>query len=146
MTTTQLWIVQLAKTHKPYPRIVLKRDLPDNSDFTVVVVDMKKFMACVRRDEERWQIPAIQNWLEGKQAGISKYLDPADTGVPVMARPSIQEVRVKRWFGLKSPITFAVVSFTNGRHRASYMEYAGAKTMPVEVRVSQVALFQKYCI
>lgn len=122
----------------------MKRDLPDNSNYTVVVVDVDKFMACVRR-EKTFQIPPVQCWAQEKLEGIRQYLDPADTGVPVMARPSIHVVSKKRWFGLRRPHTYAVVTFTNGRHRSSYMEHAGATQMPIEVPVSQVALFKKHC-
>ncbi|TYK74147.1 hypothetical protein FSY45_20125 [Comamonas sp. Z1] len=143
-STPQQWTVQLAQTHAPYSQIFLQRTLPNHSWYSVVVVDVAKFMACVRNGNQL-RIPDIQLWSDEKREGLCSHLDPGGVGVPVMPRSSIEEVQVKRWFGLMPPRIHAVVSFTNGRHRSAYMEFAGAKQMPVEVLTDQVDLFVKYC-
>lgn len=143
MATTKQWTVQLAQTHAPYSQIFLQRTLPDHSWYSVVVVDVAKFMACVRNGNQL-RIPDIQLWSDEKREGLCSHLDPGGVGVPVMPRSSIEEVQVKRWFGLMPPSIHAVVSFTNGRHRSAYMEFAGAKKMPVEVLTDQVDLFVRH--
>jgi hypothetical protein len=144
LATIQKWAVQLGRSHAPYPQILLQRTLPDNSRYAVVVVDVAKFMACVRNGNQL-RIPEIQLWSEEKREGLCSHLDPSGVGVPVMPRASIEEVQVKRWFGLRTPSIYAVVSFTNGRHRSAYMEFAGATQMPVEVLTDQVDLFVMHC-
>lgn len=143
-STPQQWTVQLAQTHAPYSQIVLQRPLPEHSWYSVVVVDVAKFMACVRNGNQL-RIPEIPLWSDDKRECLCSHLDPAGGDEPVMPRTSIEEVQVKRWYGLRPPSIHAVVSFTNGRHRSAYMEFAGAKKMPVEVLTDQVDLFVKHC-
>lgn len=38
-----------------------------------------------------------------------------------------------------------VVTFRNGQHRARYLAFAGATSLPVEVHETEAALLERYC-
>ena len=138
------WSVELPEEHPGYKQIQLKRGLPGNDRYTVVEVDAERFMQCYAREMRGYVIPPVPQWAAEKIEGIREFLDPAG-GVPDMARISFRVVTRTRLFGLLSPVDEGVVSFTNGRHRCTYMHHAGATRFPVEVAVEYADLLRQHC-
>lgn len=138
------WPVQLAPNHTPYSICHFKRELPENPDYTVVLVDTRKFMECYHREMKCYVIPTAENWTQEKREGIRNFLDPS-TGAPHMPRVGFNVREKKRLWGFLQSEIFGVVSFVNGRHRARYLLYAGAKCFPVEVHKGDAPFILQYC-
>ena len=139
-----IWTVPLSATHQPYQVTQLKRELPNHSDYQVVVVDTVKFVECLERGTPSLVVAEVGAWKEEKREAIRALLDPS-TGAPYMARASIRLELQKRWFGMRKPIQVAVVSFTNGRHRTRYLQWAGASCIPIETHRTSAELLELYC-
>jgi hypothetical protein len=135
------WLVKLEDHHPYFSEIRLWRSLAYSKNYTVVVVDAEKFMACWQRHLSF--LPPVDKWEKDKVDGIRSYLQSAR---PVMARPLIETRSENRMARLLTPDPEGVIQFANGRHRTRYIYDAGAKTFPVEVLVSQVELFRHYCV
>jgi hypothetical protein len=144
--TGKTWRVQLDASHTPYAHVDFKRSHEHANGYMVVLVDVERFMACFDRD--RFVIGRPTEWSEAKREGLRQFLDPKEGAcdMPVIGF-SIRTTEHRRLFGLlanrieKVP----VAGFTNGRHRARYLQHAGAKVMPVEVHESQAALLRQHC-
>ena len=139
-----VWIVPLADHHQFYRFVELKRDLPNHPDYTVVIVNTKKFIECFENGSPTFLVPPVVAWTTRKRNGLRTFLDPA-TGPPNMPRAHIQIALQPRLFGIRKPLEVAIVSFTNGRHRTRYLDDAGAICIPIEVHLSMVRLFSTYC-
>ena len=139
-----LWTVPLGAHHRFYGHAQLKRELPDNPDYTVVVVDMEKFVECFERGMPSYVIPEVAAWTDEKRDRLRDFLDPM-TGAPNMPRASIRLEERSRLWGLLKPVEVAVASFTNGRHRTRYLQGAGALCIPIEVHQSAAKLFEQCC-
>lgn len=110
---------------------------------TVVIVDAKKLMQCFRRCS--LAIPSADKWEPKKREGIREFLDPRAGPIEM---PYIGfELREKKHFLrlLKPRRHVGVVSFENGRHRARYLQFAGADCFPVEVNIKEANLLEIYC-
>lgn len=143
-TSVKTWSVKLNPNHTPYNICNFKRELPNNLNYTVVIVDTERFMECYHNEMKCYVIATADKWTHEKREGIRDFLDP-NTGAPHMPRIGFVIRERKRLWGLIKPETFAVVSFTNGRHRSRYLQYAGAKCFPVEVHTKQAPLLLQYC-
>ena len=135
-----VWSIPIAITHKPYTTVQLKRGHGEKLGYRVVIVDIEKFMQCFAREMPCYFVPPVGEWREEKVKALCKHLDPA-TGIPEM--PVVGFATRRKWFGLIG--TVGVVSFENGRHRSRYLEHAGAKCMPVEIRDDGAATLLTYC-
>lgn len=138
------WIVKLRDDHPGYNEIKLKRSLPDNVNYTVVIVDAIRFLECYSRDMPGYILPPVPKWQGGKEEGIRIFLNPS-SGIPEMPRVSFSLRQRRRFWGLAKPITDGVVTFVNGRHRSMYMAHSGALSFPVEVHISEADLLRQYC-
>lgn len=141
------WPVELDRQHPNYQSLVLKRKHPDRDDYRVVIVKTELLLALWARDEGYF-LPPVSDWKEEKRQGIRKFLDPADPGIAEM---SVVSMRMRTgvlwhwWPPLRVRVAEPVISFTNGRHRARYLVFAGAKTMPVEVTLNSAPLVEAHC-
>lgn len=147
------WMVKLRDSHPGYTEVRLKRSLPENNKYTVVIVDADRLLACYSNEILSYVLPPVDQWPSGKEKGIREFLNPS-TGTAEMPRVSFvikkKETLRKRLWGLLKPVVESVteepvLSFTNGRHRAVYMAYAGALRFPVEIHVNEAELLRQYC-
>jgi len=142
----KIWQVQLGANHTPYAHVDFKRSRDHVDGYTVVTVDVDRFMTCFERDT--LAIQRSTNWTQEKFECIRDFLDPKGGAcdMPVIGF-SMRTVEHRRLWGFLSPrIEMVLVAgFTNGRHRARYLQYAGATIMPVEVHESQAVLLRKHC-
>lgn len=137
-----LWRVTLSNSHQPYNYCLLERGFPTVDYITVVVVDAKKLMQCFRRCS--LAIPSADKWEPKKRESIREFLDPR-AGPREMPYIGFELREKKRFFGLLKSRQLGVVTFTNGRHRARYLQSAGADCFPVEVGIKDAALLEIYC-
>lgn len=141
-----IWQVRLGANHTPYAHVDFKRSHDHVDGYTVVTVDVHRFMVCFERD--KFVIPRPIEWETGKLEGVRDFLDPKGGAcdMPVIGF-ALRTVKHLRLWGLLAPTIeeVPVAGFTNGRHRARYLQYAGAATMPVEVHESEAMLLRKHC-
>jgi hypothetical protein len=144
--TNRTWTVQLIATHVPYTHVDLKRCRDHVDGYQVVMVDLDRLITCFERDH--YAVPHVSAWAAAKRDGLQTFLNPAEGAceMPVVGF-SLKEKTHQRCFGFIAPRveTVAVASFTNGRHRTRYLQFAGAAVIPVEVHESEAALLRKYC-
>lgn len=140
----QEWSVKLRGSHSDYQEIKLRRELPDDPNYTVVIVDIEKFMRMNQNEQECYIIPPPPSWEPGREEGLKEFLN-SSSGVPNMPQVDFYLNTVKKYFGLFGEKTVGVASFINGRHRTAYMHYHGAKYLPVEVHVDSANLLKEYC-
>lgn len=144
--TKKNWRVQLDPTHTPYAYVDFKRSHEHAAGYTVVKVDVERFMTCFEQDQ--LVIGPPTEWPEAKREGIRQFLDPKEgvCDMPVVGF-SIRIRKHRRFFGFAAPRIekVPVAGFTNGRHRARYLQHAGANVMPVEVHESEAALLREHC-
>lgn len=139
------WVVQLPE-HAPYTFTRLKRlGLSDDSLHRVVIVDPRKLLACADRDTADYVLPLVQYWHSGKMHGIQAFLDPEQDRIPEMLYVTFSVRHTHTALGLPWFSKEGVVSFRNGQHRARYIAFAGAASMPVEVHESEAELLRQYC-
>jgi hypothetical protein len=141
----KIWIVQLGASHTPYTHVEFIRGRDHVDGYEVVMVDVEKLMTCFDRDNVT--LPLVSAWKESKVEGIRNFLNPTEGACEM---PSIGFVvrnrEIKTLFGLRSKtMSEAVASFTNGRHRSRYLQFAGAVTMPVEIASSEAPLLRRFC-
>lgn len=140
-----VWIVRL-QSHPQYDFVRLKRVFTDyGSRHQVVLVDVRKLLACADRDDTDYVLKAVDDWHSGKVRGIREFLDPDNERVPQMPYVTICKRRttgLAGWLGLAHE---GVVAFRNGQHRARYLAWAGALWLPVEVHEREAALLRELC-
>lgn len=140
-----VWIVQLPG-HAPYAYTHLKRVFAsDDSRHRVVTIDLKKLLTCADRDTTDYVLPSVQYWTPGKAAGIREFLDPGQDRIPDMPFITFRETRTRTLLGIPGLSKVGVASFRNGQHRARYLAYAGATTIPVEIHETEADLLVRYC-
>jgi hypothetical protein len=141
------WRVELDHEHSGYQCLELKRRHPTSHDYKVIIVRADKLLELWSRDSDFF-LPPVPKWKPGMRNRIRAFLDPEDIGTAEMPVVSMRSQTVWRW-GLRPPffkrVEEPVLSFTNGRHRARYLAYAGAATLPVEVTVRSAPLVEAYC-
>jgi hypothetical protein len=144
--TNRTWTVQLNATFVPYTHVDLKRSRDHVDGYKVVMVNLDRLITCFERNH--FVIPPVSAWGAEKRDGLQAFLNPSG-GACEMPLVSCErkEIKHRRLFGLMTPRVEEVleVSFTNGRHRTRYLQFAGATVIPVEVHKSQAAQLQKYC-
>lgn len=140
-----VWIIQLPG-HPAYAYTHLKRVFAsDDSRHRVVTVDLTKLLACADRDTTDYVLPSVQYWAPGKAAGIRDFLDPAKARIPDMPFITFRETRTRTLLGLPGLSKVGIASFRNGQHRARYLAFAGATSLPVEVHETEADLLVRYC-
>lgn len=144
-----VWTIPLGPDHLLYQFVRLRRRFPGKEGYTVVVVDMGKLMAGFSLQQD--VLPSPSKWPVALLQQTISYLNPhARGGVPHrMPFVHIEESTLQqpRLYGLlgTSKQRVPLVSFIAGRHRARYLEFAGARAMPVEVSKVDAELLRKYC-
>ncbi|WP_204520282.1 MULTISPECIES: plasmid fertility inhibition factor family protein [Paraburkholderia] len=140
-----VWIVPLHQ-HSWYDHVRLKRVfVADGTRHQVVLVDVRKLLACADRDNTDYVLKPIAEWHAGKVRGIREFLDPDNPRIPQMPYVTICTRRAPGllgWFGFERE---GVVAFRNGQHRARYLADAGARWFPVEVHEREAALLREMC-
>ncbi|KUZ40788.1 plasmid fertility inhibition factor family protein [Burkholderia territorii] len=140
-----VWIIPLSG-HAAYTSTHLKRVFAsDDSRHRVVTVDLTKLLACADRDTTDYVLPSVQYWAPGKAVGIRDFLDPAQARIPEMPFITFRETRTRTLLGIPGLSKVGVASFRNGQHRARYLAYAGATSLPVEVHETEADLLVRYC-
>ncbi|SMG43941.1 plasmid fertility inhibition factor family protein [Paraburkholderia susongensis] len=140
-----VWIVPLTE-HSWYDHVRLKRVfVTDGTRHQVVLVDLRKLLACADRDNTDYVLKPVAEWHGGKVRGIREFLDPESARIPQMPYVTISTRRapgVLGWLGLERE---GVVAFRNGQHRARYLAEAGARWCPVEVHEREATLLRELC-
>lgn len=140
-----VWIVPLDR-HSWYDHVRLKRVfVADGTRHQVVLVDVRKLLACADRDNTDYVLKPVAEWHAGKVRGIREFLAPDNPRIPQMPYVTITTRRAPGllgWLGLQRE---GVVAFRNGQHRARYLAEAGARWFPVEVHERESALLRELC-
>jgi hypothetical protein len=140
-----VWIVPLYE-HSWYDHVRLKRVfVTDGTRHQVVLVDVRKLLACADRDNTDYVLRPVAEWHSGKVRGIREFLDPDNARIPQMPYVTISTRRAPGllgWLGLERE---GVVAFRNGQHRMRYLADAGARWCPVEVHEREAALLREMC-
>ncbi len=140
-----VWQVPLPE-HSWFDHVRLKRVfVTDGTRHQVVLIDVRKLLACADRDNTDYVLKPVAEWHAGKVRGIREFLDPENPRVPQMPYVTICTRRAPGllgWLGLERE---GVVSFRNGQHRARYLADAGARWFPVEVHEREAALLREIC-
>lgn len=162
----QIWQVDLPANHPEYQQVLLKRELPDNPRYTVVMVRLPVILELHKGDTGFTLLP-VNNWPKGKLVGLFNFLNPKD-GACYMPRlhfhlegkrrnqPEPQSFSLggmlKKLIGLdrkqRQPVTPTFgpyIGFTNGRHRTYYLHHVGVQVIPVETDLDSAKLLQQYC-
>lgn len=137
--------VELSSNHKEYSTVYLYARYHDRPDTTVVWVDMARFMKCFTREQGHFYLDSVDTWPVSDKQKIRAYLDPS-TGAAYMPYVSfgVYQEHTGLWHFRKHR-SVGVVSFSDGRHRARYLEYAGARAFPVEVSVNEAPMLREWC-
>jgi len=140
-----VWIVPLDR-HSWYDHVRLKRVfVADGTRHQVVVVDVRKLLACADRDNTDYVLKPVAEWHAGKVRGIREFLDPDNPRIPQMPYVTISTRRAPGLLGWLGFEREGVVAFRNGQHRARYLADAGARWFPVEVHEREAALLREIC-
>lgn len=139
------WIVPIPG-HSPYTftRMKCGFDAPD-SRHKVVVINLAKLLACADRDTTDYVLQAAQYWHAGKVRGICEFLAPGQERIPEVPYVTFTTRRRRTLSGLIGIASEGVVSFRNGQHRARYLAFAGASSLPVEVHETEAELLERFC-
>ncbi|MDO8336538.1 MAG: hypothetical protein Q7T74_07215, partial [Candidatus Saccharibacteria bacterium] len=144
--------VYLSPEHTDYSSVQLRRRYESLPDYTVIWIDTERFMACFERDH--FVIPPVSEWDEAKLNHVRDTLRPDRRGLRLPEMPVAHLRLVFRtvysgfWGFFKlfgQQVNFPVIAFSNGRHRSRYLQYAGAKTFPVEIELSNLELVRLHC-
>lgn len=139
--------VKLDHCHPGYQSLELKRRHPMSSDYVVIHVGTGRLLELCSRDGDYF-LPPVPQWTQSERYRLHTFLDSREPGVAEMPVVSIYFRTVSRW-GWRPPfrsnIEEPVLAFTNGRHRALYLAYAGAQTIPVEATARSAPLVKEYC-
>ena len=140
--------VDLSSNHEKYSKVYLYARYHDNPDTTVVSVDVARFMRCFTHEQGRFYLSRVEDWpVEpvNDMQRIGNFLDPS-TGAAYMPYVSFRVYRKQSgWWPFRKNRSVGVVSFSDGRHRARYLEYAGARIFPVEVSINEASLLSEWC-
>ncbi|MGH8780482.1 plasmid fertility inhibition factor family protein [Paraburkholderia sp.] len=143
--TATVWTIPLP-SHAPYDHVRLKRVfIADGTRHQVVLVDLRKLLACADRDNTDYVLKPVNEWHSGKVRGIREFLDPENERIPEMPYVTVTRRRAPGllgWLGLEHE---GVVAFRNGQHRARYLVEAGARWLPVEVHEREAMLLREVC-
>ncbi|WP_233847491.1 plasmid fertility inhibition factor family protein [Paraburkholderia sp. HD33-4] len=140
-----VWIVPL-REHSWYDHVRLKRVfVTDGTRHQVVLVDLRKLLACADRDNTDYVLKPVAEWHAGKVRGIREFLDPDSARIPQMPYVTISTRRAPGLLGWVGIEREGVVAFRNGQHRARYLADAGARWCPVEVHEREAGLLRELC-
>lgn len=145
-----IWTVPLSNQHKPYQHVLLKR-ATNSSAHCVVIVSTVKLIECMERETPDPHVaqkiaPHVLKW---KPEHVEKERTRLDPSLGAQEMPRAVLTAYENEGGLlsifKSNESVVVATFTNGRHRTRYLQFAGATCIPVEVPIGQLELFMKHC-
>lgn len=141
----RVYKVQLSSAHSEYQSLYFFAEHYAVPSVSVVWVDTRRFMECFSHEQHGFYLPPVAQWSIEDQNGIREYLNPVSGAVPMpYVAFDIHNVSVGCWpFRKKRPL--GVAMFNNGRHRARYIEHAGAGSFPVEVACKDVAALIAWC-
>ncbi|MGN9402931.1 plasmid fertility inhibition factor family protein [Pseudomonas syringae] len=148
----ELFQVKLDDHHPEYQYVTFKRS-SGHENYEVVEVDTEKLIYYSDQDLEGYVLAPVEQWRKDKREGIFKFLAPPGPRERIPEMPVIcfrvrKTVRcVRKWFLFKKYIVSnqRYIGYTNGRHRARYLHYAGAKRIPVMCHVTEVSALRTYC-
>ncbi|MBX9899620.1 MAG: hypothetical protein K2Y28_02450 [Burkholderiaceae bacterium] len=146
----QSYRIDLSPDHQYFPYTNFSRCYPRDPSFQVIEVDTRKFFSYFDNS-----IPPAEKWSNERLEKVRRDVQPRSikNGVYKMPYASIRfETKIiypcalfclLGLFGKEK--NAPVISFTNGRHRARYLQYAGAKSFPIEVHADHVESMKQYC-
>lgn len=142
------WVIKLSADHPSFQEVHLYRE-EGYPGYDVVVVNSDAFMQLTENASPSWVIPPVDDWKTDKRNGIFTFLrPPGAVPMPTVALLERQFQTVeRRWliFKMKTEHSVMAISYTNGRHRARYLHWAGAKFFPVLCDKSEAKLLQDLC-
>jgi hypothetical protein len=148
-----LWHVQLSDTHPQYQQVSLCRR-PGYPNHEVVIVNAQKLIQYSGQDIcPGYVIKPVEEWPLAKRQGLFEFLAPPKPYEHHVEMPiiSFNEATIDKhepWFWLfrrKREQRIQYVSYINGRHRTSYLVYAGAKEIPVMCHKNEVSMLNMHC-
>ena len=156
MTTTRvernLWRIDLPNSQVPIDYTLMRREIQGygnnrpllRPDCKVVIVDLAKFIGLVEQAPD--VVPRAINWSNEKLAGMTEFLKPCPDSAISVPMPIVGRhfyTIKKLWKSKEEKVFYA--TFINGRHRTRFLEYGGAKTIPVEVSDESVNFYMTTC-
>ena len=142
-----IWSVPLDDARSPYPFARMHRRYATLPYYAVAVVDTAKFMACFDNEDPNFWVPPAAQWGVTQLDRHRNRLAPgtATAEIPIVHTEEQPTIR-RRFFGLfKRVHIMLVLSFTNVRHRARYLEFARAQTIPVVIELVPRETQLPYC-
>lgn len=152
MDESLLWRVRLSDSHPGYQQVSLRRR-PGYPDYQVVMVDAKKLIDYSDQDIRGFVIPPVEQWDVEKRRGMFAFLAPPTprerhVEMPIVSFNRVSIVRREPFlwiFRRTKAYQAKYVSYTNGRHRARYLYYAGATGIPVMCHKNNVDALLAHC-
>lgn len=141
----KIWNVQLDSNHKEYQTVGLRRT-PGHPTHEVVELDAELLIKLSDQALTGFILPPADEWSEGDRERLFEHLAPITSMErhPFMPRISFNEELV-----FSTPTgeqtTCRYIGYSNGRHRARYLYFAGAKTIPVQLPANEAAALRAYC-
>lgn len=148
----QTYTVFLSSNHIPYQSVIFCEPR-GYSNYQAVEVDIKKFIYFCDQAEGINIVPCVNKWSDEKREQIKQFLSPPQKSQSYPELPVISFNIRERVSNEKSFIFFKrnvrtiekYISFTGGRHRTRYLEYAGAKKIWVYCYKDDVKDLVEHC-
>lgn len=146
------YCVQLFRNDLPYQSVTFVEPSGYNN-YIAVEVAMDKFIYYCEQASGVAIVPKVEQWSDEKRKGIQEFLSPSQQGssypeLPIISFNVINRAyREKRFllFSKTRVVTEKYISFTNGRHRSRFLEFAGAKKIWVYCYKEYVADLLSHC-
>lgn len=158
MSNEKKWKVELSPDHPSYQRVFLNRPSDIGEGYSVVMACMKKLMHYTEKGPREFIVPPVEQWSEGKKNGLFHFLEPIQaqgvldemTAVPMPVisfnlRSTVETKRKWLFFDEQKLVDVSCVEYVNGRHRARYLSFAGAKSIPVLCDDASLKDFIEHC-
>lgn len=162
MTATRvernLWRIDLPSGRVPINYTLMRREIQGygndrpflRPDHKVVIVDLAKFIELVEQAPPKRVVPCAANWSDEELTGMTEFLKPCPASAASVLMPIVghyfRTIKKQQWpFWKSKEEKVFYADFTNGRHRTRFLEYGGAKTMPVEVNGDSVDFYMRTC-
>lgn len=148
----ELFQVQLGDDHPNYQSVTLRRR-PGYEHYEVVEVDMGKLIHYSNHDLKGYVLAPVEKWRQDKREGIFRFLAPPGPREQPVEMPviSFRERRIfqrqRKWVLFKKDVMRIqrYIGYTNGRHRTRYIDFAGAKRIPVMCHTTEAEALIAYC-
>lgn len=119
----------------------------------MVSVDALKLIHFSDQNPLGYAVASVEHWDEAKRQGIFEFLAPPGplerpVEMPIISfnMASLAYREPFLWFFSRRYVRrVKYVGYTNGRHRARYLHYAGATEIPVMCHKDQVAALLEHC-